>query len=141
MSNNWTDHERKVLTAVADMLIPAGDGMPSASSVGVLTEGIDEIASLRPDLRTTSQEAVGLLGAGVPGSVADLRAALPDHFAAVSELLASAYFLRPEVAALLGYRARKAIPLDDEMLRLRELEHLTKPVVSRGNTWRRTEGP
>jgi hypothetical protein len=137
----WTDHQREILAAVADLLIPASDEMPSASAAGVAAEGIDEIAPIRPDLHAAAVEAVEIIGGSPPDSVASLRLAIPDHFAAVSELLASAYFLRPEVARLVGYRSRVAIPLDDELLRRAELRRLAEPVIARGNVWRRTEGP
>lgn len=140
MSNHtfWNDHQREVLAVIADLLIPAGDGMGSASEAGVIPEGIEEIAAIRPDLVTAGHEAVDALGSAVPASVDDVRSALPIHFDQVCELLASAYFLRPDVARRLGYRSRKAIPLDDELLRKTELQRLVGPVVARGNTWRTT---
>lgn len=141
VSSVWTDREREVLGAVADLLIPASGDMPSATAVGVVSEGIDEIAAIRPDLLDAGRRAVELLGADRPDSVAAVQAVLSDLFGPVSELLASAYFLRPEVARLIGYRSRRAIPLDDESSRRDQLEQLVEPVRVRGNVWRRTEGP
>lgn len=134
----WTDHERAVLGLMGDVVIPANPGMPSATEAGVNVEGIDEIAAIRPDLFDAGRAAVQMIGDVVPTTVADLRAALPGLFAGVTELLASAYFLRPEVAELVGYRSRRAIPLDDEDLRRQELAALAVPVVERGNVWRTT---
>lgn len=140
-TSTWTERQRQILAVIADLLIPASDEMPSASAAGVASEGIDEIALIRPDLRAVGAEAVELVGGDLPDSVESLRFAIPDHFASVSELLASAYFLRPEVARLVGYRSRIAIPLDDEVTRRADLRRLAQPVVARGNVWRRTEGP
>ena len=41
---------RAVLAALADQLIPAADGMPSASQAGVAGRWLDEVLRSRPDL-------------------------------------------------------------------------------------------
>ena len=40
---------RAALEAVANLLIPSGDGMPSASEAGVAGRWLDEVLRLRPD--------------------------------------------------------------------------------------------
>ena len=134
----WTDHERAVLGAIGDVVIPAGGPLPSATEAGVDGPGLDEIAVIRPDLLEAGRAVVAAVDDQVPTTVAELRGVVPALFSAVTELLASAYFLRPEVAARVGYRARRAIPLDDEDLRRHELVALTEPVATRGNVWRVT---
>jgi hypothetical protein len=136
----WTDHERAVLGTIGDVVIPAGGPLPSATEAGVDGPGIDEIAAIRPDLLEAGRAVVAAVGDQVPTTVAELRGVVPALFSAVTELLASAYFLRPDIAAQVGYRARRAIPLDDEDLRRRELVSLVRPVVDRGNVWRVTPG-
>ena len=42
--------ERAVLAGLADVLIPAGDGFPSASEAGGAGQVLDEVLSVRPDL-------------------------------------------------------------------------------------------
>src|SRR6266540_1365323 len=42
--------EKALLGALADVLIPAGEGFPSASEAGVAAEGLENILSFRPDL-------------------------------------------------------------------------------------------
>lgn len=134
----WTEHEREVVRVVGDLLIPAGDGMPAASDVDVAGVGIDHIGAIREDLVLATKLFVQSLENSVPGTVEELRSAAGEHFSNVSELIASAYFLRPEVAKLIGYRHRIAIPLDDETERSAEFAQLTEPVVARGNVWRTT---
>src|SRR5260370_21145730 len=40
---------REVLAALADLLIPSADGMPSASEAGTAGRWLDEVLQLRPD--------------------------------------------------------------------------------------------
>ena len=39
-----------MLAQLADILIPAGEGRPSASDAGVAGDGLDRVLSFRPDL-------------------------------------------------------------------------------------------
>src|SRR5690554_1016110 len=50
MSRDIGTENRAVLRILADILVPAGDGMPSASEAGVAESGIDEVLNIRPDL-------------------------------------------------------------------------------------------
>ena len=45
-----SDHDRTVLAGLADVLIPAGAGMPAASEAGVSGEWLDAVLAARPDL-------------------------------------------------------------------------------------------
>jgi len=42
--------QRKILASLADVLIPAGEGFPSASEAGVANEGLDYVLSCRPEI-------------------------------------------------------------------------------------------
>ena len=42
--------DRERLGALADVLIPAAEGMPSASEAGVHRAGLDRVLAARPDL-------------------------------------------------------------------------------------------
>ena len=48
----FNDEERATLAELADVLIPAGDGFPSASEAGVAQEGLDYVINCRPELLT-----------------------------------------------------------------------------------------
>ncbi|GGU47195.1 hypothetical protein [Nocardioides albus] len=134
----WTDEERATLSVIADLLIPAGQGMPAASQAGVAGDGIDEVGTLRPDLVQAAKMVTGQFADAAPSDLDELRELAKDHFAPLSELLASAYFLRPEVADAIGYRQRIEIPLDSEATREAEFSDLVAPVLGRGNVWRTT---
>ena len=49
-STRLTDAERVALRTIADVLIPAGDGMPAAADVGVADHLLDRVLRFRPDL-------------------------------------------------------------------------------------------
>ena len=50
MSGSIDEATRATFRAIADVLIPAAEGMPAASEVGVHGEVLDRILGLRPDL-------------------------------------------------------------------------------------------
>jgi choline dehydrogenase-like flavoprotein len=92
--------ERARLRSIADELIPATDGMPAASAVGVADERVDQVLRARPDL------------------VPPLRAALcgdqprtERQFATVRYVVAAAYYLAPTVRDALGYHPERAAPV------------------------------
>ena len=47
---SFDSEERAVLAELADILIPAGEGFPSASDAGVARDGLDRVLAFRPDL-------------------------------------------------------------------------------------------
>src|SRR5439155_16757566 len=49
-SMTFDTNERAVLAGLADILIPAGEGFPSASEAGVAGEGLDRVLLFRSDL-------------------------------------------------------------------------------------------
>jgi hypothetical protein len=51
------DHQRDLLRAAVDEMIPAGDGMPSASEVGTV-EYLDRLASQAPGLKEILLESL-----------------------------------------------------------------------------------
>jgi len=47
---NFDPAQRAVLAGLADVLIPAGDGMPSASAGAVAEEGLNQVLAALPNL-------------------------------------------------------------------------------------------
>lgn len=137
----WNERERELLGLLGDMLIPADGTMPSATEMDAHTLGVETVCALRPDLIDPVRALLGEVRDAMPATVQDLMRDHPEAFAALSELLASAYFLDSRVAELLGYRARKALPLGDLAAQERELEALTAPVVGTGTTRFRATPP
>jgi hypothetical protein len=134
-----TPEARRRLALIADVLIPPGESMPSATQVGVHEQGIDKVLQFRPDLaalvdRVTAAE---LEGPEAARAVVDelLREDRPA-FGELLEAVAGAYFLDEDVSRELDYRRREELPIvfDDD------LEDLTAPVIARGPAYRSVDG-
>jgi hypothetical protein len=94
---------RERLAELADRLIPAGDGMPSASEAGATGEYLDAVLAARPDLRAPL-EALAASGEPVdPAASAELTAAV-----------VAAYYMNPEVCERIGYAGQRAIPVNPD---------------------------
>src|SRR5260370_16459503 len=88
---------RAVLAAVADVLIPKGDRMPSASEAGVAARWLDEVLRLRPDFGPPLPSVLDRVNGLEPAaSVARLRQEDPPGFAVLAEAGAGAYLLHPD---------------------------------------------
>ena len=128
--------ERARLGALADVLIPAGGGFPSASQAGVADGGLDQILSFRPDLEAGLRRLAELAAGRPPGEVvADLKKT-PDLFGVLAEFAPGAYFLNPDVRAKLGYGGQRAVPLDPRPDYLED--GLLQSVLDRGPIYRPT---
>src|SRR5438876_5432966 len=93
-------NERDVLAALADVLIPAAEGFPSASQAGVAGEGLDAVISFRPDLAGGLKRLLDAArGRPAADVVADLQRDDPASFGLLAVLLPGPYFLLPLVCA------------------------------------------
>jgi len=129
--------DRSTLAGLADVLIPASAGFPSASQVGVAAEGLDQVLAVRPDLakplKVILQSAKGRNPAEV---VAQLQDENPASFAALAEIVAGAYFMNPQVRAAIGYHGQVPQPLASRPDHLND--GLLQPVIDRGPLYRPT---
>jgi hypothetical protein len=114
LRRHLTSEERATLAALADILVPAGAGMPSAGDVGLAGEGgrVDRVLSLRPDLAAALPAALArwswpLTEAGVESFAAHE----PDAFFVLLQLVIAAYYIDPAVKARLGYAGQEALAL------------------------------
>jgi hypothetical protein len=131
--------QRAALAALADVLIPAGDGFPSASQAGVAAEGLDAVLSSQPGIATGLMPVLEQSKARPPAEViADLQKNDPVAFGVLAELVAGAYFLNPLVRARLGYTGQGPRPIDPHPDYLEE--GLLQSVLSRGAIYRPTPG-
>lgn len=128
--------ERRTLAALADQLIPAGHGMPSASDAGVAGQGLDELLASRPDLVDDLQR---VLRDAAKDPLAFLRRSMaePDgvDFAVLATVVPGAYYLDAGIRARLGYPGQEAIPIPDPSLDPED-ETLLRSVVERGPIFR-----
>jgi hypothetical protein len=126
----------------ADVLIPGGAGLPSASQADVHGKWIDRVLNARPDL------APDLLALLEQGSGEDPRKELqrcreemPEVFETFTLAVSGAYFMNPRVRKALGYpgtapKRKPAYP--DEADFYLDGGALVEPVVARGPIYRST---
>jgi hypothetical protein len=140
MSTAKFDAERRaVLAAVADVLIPNGDGMPSASEAGVAGRWLDEVLGLRPDFGPQLAAVLDRMkGPDPAAAVVRLRADDPAGFGVLAEVVAGGYFLNPEVRSAIGYPGQQSVPIQHEQPPDYEQDGLIASVIARGRVYRPT---
>jgi hypothetical protein len=127
---------RAVLSAVADHLIPAGHGMPSAAEV-VEDDRLRFVFTSRPDL---VEPVVRALRPGLGDEVATRLAALerdePGDLAALQLVIVGGYYTDKRVRELIGYPGQEAIEVRSWLVPEYIDEGLIDAVISRGPVWR-----
>jgi hypothetical protein len=130
---------RATLAALADLLIPAGDGLPSASQAGASGRGLDEVLGSLPE---TEGPLADLLdksrGVDAVVAIATLQAEDPSGFDLLCTVVAGAYFLNPEVRRAIGYPGQQAVPIVPEDPPDYEQDGLLASVIARGPIYRPT---
>jgi hypothetical protein len=131
----FTADQRTTLAALADVLIPAGEGFPSASEAGVAGDGLDKVLSFRPDLGPGLERVLATAGNRPAAEVvAELKRSDPAGFGVLAELVPGAYFLNAQVRARLGYDGQTPRPIDPAP----DYEDLLQSVKERGAIYRPT---
>lgn len=133
-----TDAQRAQLGAIADQLIPAGGGMPSASEAGVAGQYLDEVLTSLPDLRAPLEAALG----PVEGLDADAALALLREDAAswgvLTAIAGGAYFMNPSIREAIGYPGLERRPIDEHAAPDYLADGLLDSVIARGPVYRPT---
>ena len=134
-SVDLTDAERGVLAAVADHLIPAAHGMPSAAEV-VNGDRVEFVLRARPDLTAPLKAALrDDLGSDVEGRLATL-ANEPTNLAALQLTIVGGYYTDKRVRELIGYPGQMAIEVKSWLLPEYIEEGHIDVVLARGPVWR-----
>ncbi|MBI2948646.1 MAG: hypothetical protein HYY23_13465 [Verrucomicrobia bacterium] len=134
---NFDASERSILAGLADVLIPAGSGFPSASEAGVASAGLDQILEVRPDLAVGLKKILAQAQGRNPAEfVADLQTKDTASFGVLAELVPGAYFLNPRVRSAFGYDGQSARPIDPRPDFLDD--GLLQSVIDRGPIFRPT---
>jgi hypothetical protein len=132
---SFSQSERELLARLADLLIPAGDGHPSASAADVAGQGLDQVLTTCPEMTAGLRDVVAKAdGRGPAEAVASLRANDPAAFGVLSEFAAGAYFMNPQVRQAVGYGGQMARAIDPEP----DYLDLLESVVQRGPIYRAT---
>jgi hypothetical protein len=129
--------DRAVFGRLADVLIPAGEIMLSASAAGVAGPWLDAVLSARPDL-AAPLKALLLKAQDQPPDtfLEQLRASDAQEFGALGEITAAAYFMNPDIQQAIGYGGQGPRPIDQRPDYLDD--GLLEPVLRRGPIYRPT---
>lgn len=131
----FDDRARGIFAGLADWMIPASDGMPSASQAGVAGDWLDEVLTARPDLAEPLLALVERVGGADPATaIADLQANDPDGFGLLAEVVPNAYFMNPTVRELVGYPGQVGLEVD--LAWPPDWLDLLEPVIERGPIYR-----
>jgi hypothetical protein len=126
---------RRRLRDVADRLIPAAHGMPSAGDV-LYDARLAFVLGARPDLEEPLSNALR----PELGDDPDARlAALEEDAASLTALqlvIVAGYYTDPRVRELIGYPGQMAIPIDPAAPLPYVEEGLIDALVARGPVWR-----
>lgn len=130
---------RRVLGAVADRLIPAAHGMPSAAQV-LGDDRLRFVLRARPDLVEPLVAALRPeLGADPQGRLDALGRDEPTNLAALQLVIVGGYYTDREVRQLIGYPGQMAIEVRSWELPPYIEEGLIDGVLARGPMWRDPE--
>jgi len=131
-----TEAERAVLSAVADHLIPAAHGMPSAAEV-LTDDRLRFVQTARPDLAEPIRTALRTGLADDPAErVAALAANEPAALGALQLAIVAGYYTDKRVRELIGYPGQEALTIRSWELPPYLEEGLIDAVIARGPTWR-----
>jgi hypothetical protein len=131
----FDDDERVTFAGIADHLIPAADGMPSAAEV-VDADRLAFVLRARPDLVEPVKTALRPeLGEDVAERLARL-ADEPTNLAALQLSIVGGYYTDLRVRELIGYPGQIALELRSWEYPAYLEEGLIDAVVARGPVWR-----
>ena len=130
---------RARLATLADALIPAGNGMPSASEAGVAGEWLDAVLTAEPGFAGPLAAVLEHADTADPaGALRKIETTDPGGWGTLTTVVAGAYFLNPEIAQRVGYPGRRAIPIDADAVPDWEQDGLLASVEARGPVYRPT---
>ncbi|MEO1194279.1 MAG: hypothetical protein AAFY02_21185 [Pseudomonadota bacterium] len=134
-----TDNQRAAFATLADLLIPAAEGMPSATQVALQGAPLERVIELRPDLRPAFFRALKAADTEDPKAALD-SLALEDAeaFSTLGLVASAAYYMQPEVRRLIGYPGQENRLVEETY----EPEYVTngrlQQVIDRGPIYRPT---
>jgi hypothetical protein len=128
--------ERATLSSIADRLIPAADGMPSAAEV-LGDDRLRFVLNARPDLIEPVRAALRPeFGDDVQGRLDALGRDEPSSLGALQLVIVAGYYTDRGVRELIGYPGQMALELRSWEYPVYLEEGLIDAVVARGPVWR-----
>ena len=132
----FDDHARRTFAAIADRLIPAAHGMPSAADV-VDDTRLAFVLRSRPDLLEPFLAALRPeLGDDPDARLATLGRDEPANLGALQLVLVGGYYTDKGVKERIGYPGQEAIELRSWEVPPYLEEGLIDAVLARGQVWR-----
>jgi hypothetical protein len=128
--------EREVLSVIADRLIPAAHGMPSAAAI-LGDDRLRLVLNARPDLLAPLHRALRPeLGEGVEARLDALGRDEPATLGALQLVIVGGYYTDRRVRELIEYPGQMALELRSWEYPVYLEEGLIDAVLARGPTWR-----
>jgi hypothetical protein len=134
-----SDDERAVFAGLADILIPAGGGMRSASQADVAGQWLDKVLAACPDMVGGLRDLLVRARGRAPAEfISELRASDAGAFGILAEVTAGAYFMNPAIQQAIGYLGQGPRALDPRPDYMED--GLLESVIRRGPIYRPTPG-
>lgn len=128
--------ERATFSAIADRLIPAAHGMPSAAEV-LGDDRVRFVMNARPDLIASLRAALrSELGDDVQARLDALARDEPTTLGALQLMIVAGYYTDRRVRELIGYPGQEALELRSWEYPAYLEEGLIDAVLARGPVWR-----
>jgi hypothetical protein len=139
MTIKLTESERQVFAALADVLIPEAEGMPSASQIGIHAGPLNRVLELRPELGQDLQRGLTAAAGVDPAQAAKiLNRQDPDALGAIGLIASAAYYMQPRVHELLNYPGQVSRPARPKEENDYERGGMLQAVIDRGRIYRQT---
>ena len=130
---------RSTLATLADVLIPAFDGMPAASEADAAGKWSNRVLRARPDLEP---ELVRVLteaeGREPRKEIRRLESEDRTGLETLALVVTNAYYMNPKVRRLIGYPGQKATPPFPDEADYDLRDGILDPVIQRGPIYRPT---
>jgi hypothetical protein len=128
--------------AIADVLIPDYEEMPSASRAQDAGPIFRRVLALRPDLREDFLRGLRAVAGRQPEpSARDLQKSDPAAYVAIGTIAAAGYYMSPGVRALIGYPGQEKRAFDPDATPEYVSNGMLRAVADRGPIYRPTPGP
>lgn len=134
--------DRAAFVKIADVLLPAHNRLPAASSVDVSGELLDAVIAARPDIAEAVKRGLSAVH-GMEGRAAaeHLLRSDGEGFDAVGLAASGAYFMSPVVREKLGYPGQEAVRYDPHAIPEYQANGMLERVRARGSIFRDARRP
>jgi len=130
---------RATFAALADVLVPEAEGMPSASQADVHGKWLDRVVAARPDILPDLVRVLDEAAGKDPA--AEIRRLHEDPasgFGALALAATGGYYMNPKIRRLIGYPGQKRNPPYPDEADYYLRDGLLDPVRERGSIYRAT---